>query len=94
MTKIPSLTEQLKQGIKDVKLYKQGKITFKTYKINIPRENFTPEDIRHIREDELHVSQKILAESLGVSVRTLQGWEIGRSKPIGPAARLLKLLRL
>ncbi len=93
MKKIPSLIEQCKQGIKDVKLYKQGKLTFKSYKINLPKEEFSPDDIKQIRETDLHVSQKILAESLGISVRTLQGWEIGRSKPIGPAARLLKLLK-
>jgi DNA-binding transcriptional regulator YiaG len=84
MKKTPSLIEQYKQGIKDVKLYKQGKLTFKSYKINLPKEDFPPDDIKRIREEELHVSQKILAESPGVSVRTLQGWEIGRSKPIGP----------
>lgn len=37
------------------------------------------------------LSQAAFAELLGVSVRTLQGWEQGRKAPSGAAATLLKV---
>ncbi|QIM62560.1 transcriptional regulator [Pasteurellaceae bacterium Orientalotternb1] len=37
------------------------------------------------------LSQADFAEIMGISVRTLQGWEQGRRLPSGPAATLLKI---
>lgn len=50
----------------------------------------TPPDIKMVRE-KLHVSQKEFAMLIGVSMRTLQNWEQGRRKPVGPANALLKI---
>ncbi|MGB6866142.1 MAG: NadS family protein [Candidatus Aminicenantaceae bacterium] len=50
----------------------------------------TPPDIKMVRE-KLHVSQKEFAMLIGVSTRTLQNWEQGRRKPVGPANALLKI---
>jgi len=50
----------------------------------------TPPDIKMVRE-KLHVSQKEFAMMIGVSTRTLQNWEQGRRKPVGPANALLKI---
>lgn len=37
------------------------------------------------------LSQSAFAKVMGISVRTLQGWEQGRRKPTGAAATLLKI---
>lgn len=37
------------------------------------------------------MSQADFANTLGISIRTLQGWEQGRRTPSGPAATLLKI---
>jgi DNA-binding transcriptional regulator YiaG len=50
-------------------------------------------DLQKFRRDELSMSQKGLADCLGVSVRTVQGWEIGKSKPMTPIVRLIKLFK-
>ena len=50
----------------------------------------TPRDIKMVRE-KLNVSQKEFAMLIGVSTRTLQNWEQGRRKPVGPANALLKI---
>lgn len=92
MKRVQSIIEQSKRALDDIEQYKKGKLTFKTYKLEVPNETLDTEDIKHIREDVLQVSQKVLAESIGVSVRTVQGWEIGKSKPIGAARRLLHLM--
>lgn len=37
------------------------------------------------------MSQSEFADLLGISIRTLQGWEQGRRKPQGPAKMLIKI---
>jgi putative transcriptional regulator len=39
----------------------------------------------------MDLSQSQFAKLLGVSVRTLQGWEQGRKKPTGAAQTLLRV---
>jgi putative transcriptional regulator len=47
-------------------------------------------DIKAIRK-RYNMSQEKFANLLGVSKRTLEGWEQGRRKPKGPARRLLQV---
>lgn len=49
-----------------------------------------PADVRGIR-DRLGRSQAEFALMIGVSVATLQNWEQGRRRPVGPARALLKV---
>lgn len=51
---------------------------------------FSPLDIKEIR-NRLEKSQSEFALMIGVSVGTLQNWEQGRRKPVGPARALLKV---
>lgn len=51
---------------------------------------FSPMDIKEIRQ-KLDKSQSEFALMIGVSVGTLQNWEQGRRKPVGPARALLKV---
>jgi putative transcriptional regulator len=47
-------------------------------------------DIKEIRK-RYNMSREKFAGMLGVSKRTLEGWEQGRRKPKGPARRLLQV---
>lgn len=47
--------------------------------------------VKKIRE-ELHATQKEFAYVLGVSTRTVEAWECGRSYPNGSASRLMQFL--
>ena len=49
-----------------------------------------PADIRAIRQ-RLGQSQLDFARMISVSVATLQNWEQGRRKPVGPAQALLRI---
>ena len=49
-----------------------------------------PIDIRAIRQ-KLGRSQSEFALMIGVSISTLQNWEQGRRRPVGPAQALLKV---
>lgn len=64
-------------------------VTIMRVPLKIP--NITAEQIKHFRIRH-HLTQQRLAIELGVSVRTVQSWEIGRSNPNGSAKRLLQVL--
>jgi putative transcriptional regulator len=51
---------------------------------------FSPLDIKDIRAN-LNKSQREFALMIGVSLGTLQNWEQGRRKPVGPARALLRV---
>lgn len=51
---------------------------------------YSPMDIKAIRE-KLDVSQREFALMIGVSLGTLQNWEQGRRRPVGPARALLRV---
>lgn len=57
-----------------------------------PVDEFTPEEIRAIREQE-RVSQPVFARYLNVSKNLVSDWERGVKKPGGPALRLLCIVK-
>lgn len=54
--------------------------------------DFSSKDIKAIRED-VQVTQRVFAEILAVSPRTVESWEAGRTRPSGPAKRLLGMFK-
>lgn len=92
-TKKPRLFDELVQAFDELKEWKEGKITLKTYKVErAPKPEITPEIIRETRE-RLHLSRAVFAHELHVSPRTLEKWEQGRTKPNDQAATLIMLVR-
>ncbi len=73
--------KNLRQGIKELKLYRQNKL--KPSRVF----NFDP-DVKAIRS-KLKMSQSEFADFLGVSANTIRNWEQDRSKPVGAARSLL-----
>lgn len=47
--------------------------------------------VKELRKD-LDATQRIFGNVMGVSARTVEAWEIGRSTPNGSAARLMQLM--
>jgi putative transcriptional regulator len=77
--------EQLCESIRQAGEIKQGKRKpSRVFKYSDP-------DVKAIRE-RLDLSQSRFAAIIGVSVRTLQGWEQGRREPEGPAKALLRVV--
>ena len=58
------------------------------------KKSMTPRQFQSFRVDELDLTQKGLSDCLGVSTRTVQGWEIGKSRPMAPIIRLMQLMRI
>ena len=48
--------------------------------------------LQQIRKNELGLTQKSLADAIGVNLRTLQDWEIGRSPMPKPVEILINLM--
>ena len=87
-----TLFEDLQEGLLQAIDYAkgQGPARVVTYKID-PVTEYDKEQIRQIRMD-AQMTQHVLADYLGVSVKTVEAWERGRTHPTGPACRLLSML--
>ena len=53
---------------------------------------FSPQEIKQIRQ-EAQMTQKTFAACLGVSYKSVEAWEGGRSRPDGAARRLIGLIQ-
>ena len=87
-----TLFDDLCIGIQEAINFEKGKGVAKkvTYRIQ-PVKKFTHEEIRRIRLN-AGMTQSVLASYMGVSKKTVEAWECGRTRPRGPACRLLDLL--
>ena len=87
-----TLFEELKQGLEEAISVERGERKAKTVTLAFdPVSNYTGAEVRNIRNAS-GLSQKALAQYMGVSQKTVEAWECGRNHPTGPACRLLALL--
>ena len=88
-----SLFDDLKQGLEEAIDYEkgQGEAKVKTYMIS-PVKEYSDKEIRNIRM-KAGMTQSVFASYMGVSKKTVEAWECGRTHPTGPAFRLLDVLK-
>ena len=55
-------------------------------------ETFTPQEIKQVRLD-ANMTQRTFAACIGVSAKSVEAWEGGRSRPDGAARRMLGLMK-
>lgn len=92
--------------LQDWEAFKSGKSKIRTWNVDSKTKNREmkykgieeirsekAEKLKKIRKDELKLSQSQLAGILHVSLRTLQGWEIGKSSVPEPVLILIELFR-
>ncbi|WP_026658071.1 helix-turn-helix domain-containing protein [Butyrivibrio sp. AC2005] len=82
------LCEGLQQAIDFEKGISKAKST--TFMIS-PVTKYTNEEIKNIR-NKAGMTQTVFASYMGVSKKTVEAWELGRTHPTGPAYRLLNIL--
>ena len=91
MTKRNLFTE-LQNALVEARQHSEGQLTLKTHVVSEPAElAMAPQEIVALRE-RLNMSRGVFARYLHTSVRTLENWEQGRSKPNEQALTLLKLV--
>ncbi len=49
--------------------------------------------LKKIRKEELRLTQKELSDAIGVNIRTLQDWELGRNSATKPVELLMNIMR-
>ena len=87
-----SLSDDLKEGLEEAIDYEKGKSEAKarTYMI-MPIREYSKREIREIRK-KAGMTQNVFASYMGVSKKTVEAWEGGRTHPTGPAFRLMNIL--
>ena len=84
-----NIVAEVLDGLREIREHRAGKRTLKTLRVEPrPLPELTPDAIRGIREG-LDVSRAVFAHMIRVSVRTVEGWEQGRSTPPDSAAALI-----
>ena len=87
------LFEELSTALNEAKQHSEGKLTLKTHVVaDIESHRLEPDEIVQIRE-RFNMSRGVFARYLHTSVRTLESWEQGRSKPNEQAVTLLRLVQ-
>lgn len=83
----------LEESVGQLNQYAEGNkehVEIVTYKLKeSPKINIAT--VKELRKD-LDATQKIFGNVMGVSARTVEAWEIGRSIPNGSATRLMQLM--
>ena len=83
------IASEVLDGLREIREHRAGKRTLRTVRVEArPLPQLTPEAIRRIRES-LDVSRAVFAHMIRVPVRTVEGWEQGRSRPPDTAAALI-----
>ncbi len=87
-----TLFDDLQEGLFQAIDFADGKGSARTitYKID-PVTRYDKDQIREIRMN-AQMTQNVFADYLGVSVKTIEAWERGRTHPTGPACRLIGFL--
>ncbi len=87
-----TLFDDLCEGLQEAIDYEMGISNAKstTYIIE-PVKKYTNEEIKQIRND-AGMTQTVFASYMGVSKKTVEAWELGRTHPTGPAYRLIDML--
>ncbi len=87
-----SLFDDLSEGLQEAIEFEKGNGEAKTVTFIIkPVKKYSNHDIKQIRK-KAGMTQSVFASYMGVSSKTVEAWELGRTHPTGPAYRLLDIL--
>jgi len=87
------LFESIRQGLNEAIKYERGDLPVRVDKVTVaPLYDFSASEIKEIRIKH-NMTQRLFAEALGVSVKTVESWEAGTNKPSGIASRMLDMLK-
>jgi len=88
-----SLFDSIKQGLNEAIEYERGNLeNVRVDKVAVtPTNIYEANDVKAIRI-RLCMTQRLFAEALGVSVKTIESWEAGTNRPSGSSCRILEML--
>lgn len=84
-----SAYEKIKQGLFEAIEHEQGKGNARCTRVTLtPVKEYNATEIKRFRLAN-GMTQRVFANFMGVSLKTVEAWEAGRNKPSGAAGRLL-----
>ena len=87
-----TLFKDLREGLQQAIDFEKGTGKAKTTVFMIsPVTKYSNKEIKAIR-NKAGMTQTVFANYMGVSKKTVEAWELGRTHPTGPACRLLNIL--
>ena len=87
-----SLFDDLSEGLQQAIDYEKGIESAKTTTFYIsPVKQYNKTEVRTIRL-RAGMTQSVFADYMGVSKKTVEAWECGRTHPTGSACRLMEVL--
>lgn len=87
-----NLSDVLLSRVQDMKGKREGKVALRSATVdNKMAPQLTAEELVRLRR-RLDVSTAVFSRYLRTSVRTVEGWEQGKTKPNAQAALLIKLI--
>ena len=85
--------DKIMAGLNEALAYERGEIKATTTRMTIaPLKQWSADEIKQIRIG-TGLSQRIFAQVMGVSDKTVEAWEAGRNVPSGPAGRMLYIMQ-
>ncbi|MDD2355266.1 MAG: helix-turn-helix domain-containing protein [Lachnospiraceae bacterium] len=85
------ITEGLLEAINEAKSKKK---TLPRNRVTvIPIKEYTSTEVKGIRKS-VGMSQRVFADYIGVSNKTVEAWEAGTNQPSGSASRILNMMEL
>lgn len=89
-----NIFESIMTGLNEAVEYEKGKLPAQKTTLTIePLPDISAEEIKAIRK-RLGFTQAMFAAVIGVSTKTVEAWETGTNRPIGPARRMISLIQL
>lgn len=87
-----SMFEDLCEGLQQAIEYERGNVDARVRSFIIsPVKRYKNDEIRELRISS-GMTQSVFADFMGVSKKTVEAWECGRTHPTGAACRLLQIL--
>ena len=87
-----TMFDSLKKGLEEAISIEKGELEGKkTSYVILPIKKYSNKQVKKIRND-ANMTQRVFANYMGVSQKTVEAWESGVNHPVGPACRLLSLL--
>lgn len=84
-----NIAAEVLDGLREIREHRSGRRTLRTTRVEPrPLPELTPDAIRRIRAS-LDISRAVFAHMIRVPVRTVEGWEQGRSSPPHSATALI-----
>lgn len=92
VSSMSTLFDDLCEGLQEAIEYEKGNGKAKERVLIInPVRKYNSNEIKKIR-NKAGMTQAVFAKYMGVSPKTVEAWELGRTHPTGPAFRLLSII--